>query len=353
MTIHELLDASRNNLTIFDSFGKANDVINNPKYKKIMCSISGGSDSDIMLDLIYRLDKDKKVKYVWFDTGLEFQATKEHLRFLEKKYDISIERERAIQPIPTTCRNVGQPFLSKQVSEFMSRLQKHDFKWEDEPFDVLVKRYPKCKSALKWWCNGWGEGKEIISNEEKVRERFKTKFSISNNRYLKEFIMANPPTFAIANKCCTYAKKDVAKKFIKENEIDLNIVGVRKAEGGARSGAYKTCFSTADKKYGVDQYRPLFWYTDSDKKEYEEIFGVTHSECYTTYGMKRTGCAGCPYSIKIGDEKLTIQAFEPKLYKAINKIFKDSYEYTKQYREFVQMMDGKTIQQSLFDEVNE
>ena len=83
----EFLD-TKDDLMIVDSFVKANSIINNPCYKNIICSISGGSDSDVMLDIIYRVDKEKKVKYVWFDTGLEYQATKDHIKELEEKYSI-------------------------------------------------------------------------------------------------------------------------------------------------------------------------------------------------------------------------------------------------------------------------
>ena len=51
-------------------------------YNNITVNISGGSDSYIMLDMFARLDKNKKVKYVWFDTGIEYQATKDHLNDL-------------------------------------------------------------------------------------------------------------------------------------------------------------------------------------------------------------------------------------------------------------------------------
>lgn len=79
---------------IIKSFVKGYSIINKPMYKKPICSISGGSDSDIMLDIIYRIDEQKKVTYVWFDTGLEYKATKEHLKYLEERYGIEIRRER-------------------------------------------------------------------------------------------------------------------------------------------------------------------------------------------------------------------------------------------------------------------
>lgn len=163
--INELLELCKENLNVFDALAKANVVINSPKYKNIMCSISGGSDSDIMLDLLYRIDYQKKITYVWFDTGLEYKATKEHLKYLEDKYNIKIHRERAVQPIPITCQTIGQPFISKQVSEMIERLQKHWFKFEDKPYDELVKEYEGCSVAIKWWCNEWGniQGKKAGS----------------------------------------------------------------------------------------------------------------------------------------------------------------------------------------------
>ena len=56
----KVLEKAQSNLAIFDSLVKADSVINNPKYKSIICSISGGADSDVMMDLIYKVDTDKK-----------------------------------------------------------------------------------------------------------------------------------------------------------------------------------------------------------------------------------------------------------------------------------------------------
>ena len=61
---------------------------------------------------------------------------------------------------------------------------------------------------------------------------------------------------------------------------------------------------------------------------------MQNSRCYTEYGLKRTGCAGCPFGKDFEFELEVIQKYEPKLYKAVNNIFGDSYEYTRKYREF-------------------
>lgn len=116
-SIEELIQDCPKNQVILDNLIRAWAIINSPKYNKILCSISGGSDSDIMLDIVWRCDKDNKVDYVWFDTGLEYQATKEHLKYLEEKYHIDIIHKKAIKPIPTSCKEYGQPFISKNVSE--------------------------------------------------------------------------------------------------------------------------------------------------------------------------------------------------------------------------------------------
>ena len=84
------------NATVLDNFVKAYSIINKPQYKTIFCFISGGSDSDVMMDIIYKVDVNKKVTYVWFDTGLEYEATKRHIDYLEKKYDVKIMREREL-----------------------------------------------------------------------------------------------------------------------------------------------------------------------------------------------------------------------------------------------------------------
>ena len=54
--------------------------------------------------------------------------------------------------------------------------------------------------------------------------------------------------------------------------------------------------------------------------------------------MKRTGCAGCPFGRNFDDELEVMKKYEPNLYKAVNNVFGDSYEYTRQYREFAQNM---------------
>lgn len=325
-----IIEALPDNIEIIDSYIKTKPKIQG-HYQNITVSVSGGADSDIVVDIISKLDKDHKVRYIFFDTGLEYEATKEHLKYLEEKYNITIEPIKAVKPIPVCCKEYGQPFISKYVSVMIERLQRYNFKWEDKSFDELYKEYPKCKSALMWWTNEWGKGTNL-ANE-------KSRFNIARNPYLKEFLLQNPPTSKISDRCCNYAKKNVAKRFQRKNKIDLAINGVRKIEGGVRASAYKSCFTARDDKW--DEYRPIFWYTNDTKELYERFFHITHSACYTKYGLKRTGCAGCPFGRNFEDELKIMKEHEPQLYKAVNHIFKESYEYTRKYRTFQKEMKEK------------
>lgn len=311
------------NLAIIESELKAKNILARPQYRNIMCSISGGSDSDIILDLCERFrPPNKNIHYVFFDTGLEYQATKDHLDYLENKYNIKIERVRPKKTLPIAVKEYGQPFLSKLVSEYIGALQKYNFNFTDITYnEMLSLGIPK--SYCNWWCN-IGEMRS---------------YSVRSNKHLKEFLILNPPKFKISAKCCNYTKKKTNKDYIKNNDIDLKIIGVRKSESGVRATAYKNCFSSYEDK--TDEWRPVFYYTNNDKLEYKNEFNIKNSDCYGKYGLKRTGCTGCPFNRNIISELDIINNFEPKLYKASRNIFKDTYEYTKQFHEFQAERKGK------------
>ena len=294
-------------------------------HKKILCSVSGGYDSDIMLDMIERCGGHGKTAYVFNDTGLEYEATKRHLHELEKSYSIEIMYLKPKKPIPVCIKTYGVPFWSKYVSQMISRLQKHGFTWEDKPFEVLYRQYPRNKSSLRWWCNDFKSVKGGVS-----------RFNIEYVRGLKEFMISNPPNFAISPKCCDYAKKNPTHDYLKAGGFDLNCVGVRRCEGGARATAYTSCYDKG--WYEADQYRPLFWTTDREKDIYRAHYGIRRSDCYEVWGMKRTGCAGCPFGKDFEQELLLTERYEPNMNRAMKALFGESYDYTRRYLEFRRQM---------------
>ena len=119
--------------------------------------------------------------------------------------------------------------------------------------------------------------------------------------------------------------------FLMDNYCDLSIIGTRKLEGGIRQ-AHNSCFNAGTK--GVATYRPVFWFSNDDKRAFDNIFGIIHSECYSRYGLQRTGCAGCPFNPHVFTEMEQVRAFEEGIMNAAEKVFRPSYEYLKLFMEF-------------------
>ena len=319
--LSDVLSRFPRNTAIQEMVFKTLDHIENEATKdgKIMVSISGGSDSDIMLDLFERIGYPQGlVTYVWYDTGLEYDATKRHLRDLEGRYGIEIKRYRSEITVAQAVKKYGYPFISKEISEKIERGQTKDFDWTSElSFVELMQTHQNAKSFLKWWCDG-------------VRE---TAHTVRRCAFLKEYMQKHPPQVKISDRCCDATKKRTAAQARRELSITLECIGVRRAEGGIRAMSYHTCFSEATHNK-VAQFRPLFYLTDADKQEYKDFCSVRYSDCYEVWGFKRTGCCCCPFGSGFEEELEVSKQYEPKLYKAATAIFGASYEYTRKYRIF-------------------
>ena len=97
------------------------------QHPNAICSYSGGSDSDIMLDLIERTCEAfnlPPVKYAFFNTGLEMKATKDHVKATAEKYGVDITTYRPKVGIVQATRKYGVLFVSKIMSAGLSEWQK-------------------------------------------------------------------------------------------------------------------------------------------------------------------------------------------------------------------------------------
>ena len=308
------------------------------QYPKAICSYSGGSDSDIMIDLLERTRKLfglPPIKYAFFNTGLEMRAIKEHVKETAKKYNIEIEECRPKISIVQAARIYGIPFVSKIMSAGLSDWQKKGVpltiveeydKAEDKAAKrkELKERYPKCESLINFLCccNSAGEPRPNIQ------------LAINSSKYMRDFIGEYPPDFKISAKCCDYCKKQVAHKV--QKGYDLIITGERRAEGGVRSVPRKDnttlCFTQTSS--GQYRLRPLYYVSDDDKKWYKDYYGIKYSDAYEVYGLTRTGCCGCPISYKAVDDLELIRPYEPNVVKAAWNIFGKSYEYRQKYNDY-------------------
>lgn len=308
------------------------------EHPKAICSYSGGSDSDILIDLIERtryVFSLAPVDYVFFNTGLEMQATKEHVKEIAKKYKVEIRECRPKTGIVTAAHKYGIPFVSKIMSAGLSEWQKKGVplsiaeeyeKAEDKAAKrrELKERYPNCESVINFicCCNSSGEPRPNIQ------------LVINSSKYMRDFIDEYPPDFRISAKCCDYCKKQVAHQV--QKDYDMIITGERRDEGGMRSVPRKDnttlCFTETGS--GQFRFRPLYYVSDTDKAWYKEYYGIHYSDAYEVYGLTRTGCCGCPISYKAVEDLEKIRPYEPNVVKAAWNIFGRSYEYRKKYNAY-------------------
>lgn len=308
------------------------------EHPNAICSYSGGSDSDIMLDIIERtrdIFSLPPVKYVFFNTGLEMKAIKDHVKNTTEKYGIEIEECRPKIGIVQASRKYGIPFVSKIMSSGLEGWQKKgiplsiadEYEQADDKAakrKELKKRYPKCESEINFLCccNSAGEPRPNIQ------------LVINSSKYMLDFIKEYPPDFQISAKCCDYCKKQVAHKA--QKGYDMIITGERRAEGGMRSVPRKDnnalCFTETSS--GQYRLRPLYYVSDTDKAWYKDRYGIRYSDAYEVYGLTRTGCCGCPISYKAVDDLERIRLYEPNVVKAAWNIFGKSYEYRTKYNEY-------------------
>lgn len=308
------------------------------QHPNAICSYSGGADSDILIDLIERARKIvtslPKVDYVFFNTGLEMKATKDHVKKVAEKYGVEIQTVRPKTNIVLATRKYGQPFVSKIMSQGLEGWQKkkiplsivdeyNEAEDKEAKRKELKKRYPGCETTINFLCccNSKGEPRPNIQ------------LVINSSKYMLDFIRECPPDFQISAQCCDYCKKQIAHEVQKDYE--MIITGERRDEGGMRSVPRQgeknqaMCFTeTAD---GQFRFRPLYYVSDKDKEWYKAEYGIKYSDAYEVYGLTRTGCCGCPISYKATDDLELIRPYEPNLVKAAWNVFGDSYRYRAKY----------------------
>lgn len=308
------------------------------EHPNAICSYSGGSDSDIMLHLIESVRKIfnlPPIQYCFFNTGLEMEAIKRHVREMEALYGVTITEYRPKKNIVLATREYGIPFVSKIMSAGLEGVQKKNIPLSiaDEYANAedkaakraeLRERYPKCESTINFLCgcNSAGEPRPDIQ------------LVIGSSKYMLDFIKENPIRFKVSNRCCGCCKKELAHRV--QKSFDMVITGERRDEGGMRSVPRKDntsmCFTeSADGKYRL---RPLFYVSDADKQWYKDYYGIHYSDAYEVYGLTRTGCCGCSISAKAVEDLEKIRPFEPNLVKAAWNVFGDSYRYRQKYNEY-------------------
>ncbi|MGL6008469.1 MAG: phosphoadenosine phosphosulfate reductase family protein, partial [Culicoidibacterales bacterium] len=261
---------------------------------KIYLSFSGGKDSTIVAELIKMAELPEKIPFVFADTGIEFDAIKRFVKDYEYENIQIVKPEKTMQKI---LKEYGYPVLSKNKSELLSTFQRSG---------------ANSTARARQLVYGFRENGGIQTTEQ-------TNVRLAN----KHMHLIHPDhEYKIANKCCYYMKKRPFLAFAKENAMIGAFTGVRIAEGGARAVKYTSCTMKIGKQIIT---MPIIDWTDEICDEFIEKYNVKLSDVYTVYGLKRSGCIGCPYGRNIRQELESLQQYEPLKYKATMHFFKKVY----------------------------
>lgn len=268
-------------------------------------SFSGGKDSTVLHYLIDEALPNNNIPRVYINTGIEYQMV---VQFVKK---LAAEDKRIIiinpkQNIRDMLEENGYPFKSKEHSLYLSVYQNS------------------------------GNSKSVT----KYLNRIDSRFACPDNlryQFSKDFKLK------VSNRCCYKLKKDIAKNYQRESNRNITITGMRKEEGGLRSGI-KGCTIFAEDR--LEKFHPLLpldenfiqWYVESRKIKLSELY-------YPPYNFKRTGCLCCPYSIDLQNQLDVLALYLPNERKRAEIIWKPVYD---EYRRIGYRLDKR---HSLFDEL--
>ena len=283
-------------LTLFDRKNVIKDTINKYGEENFYLSFSGGKDSTVLHYLLDMALPDNKIPRVFIDTGIEYNYIREFVLELAKK-DQRIIILKPTQPIKPTLEKYGYPFKSKghslRVCQFNKGLNSNYIKKYINGYDHKGKKSTfVCPKILLYQFNQKGE-------------------------------------YNYSNLCCQKLKKEPVHKWEKENGKFIAITGMRAEEGGNRKRL--GCIIT-DAKGKVKRFHPLIKVDDEwENKFIEELELVRggHILCklyYSPFNFKRTGCAGCPFSLDLAEQLEVMALYLPQERAKCEIIWKPVYQ---------------------------
>ena len=301
---YEIIEYDR--IEMIKTINKQYDLENNA-----YISFSGGKDSIVLHYLIDLALPNNKIPRVFIDTGIEYIDIVKFVKELASKDNrvIIVPPKKSIKEV---LEKYGYPFKSKQHSHYLSIYQHGK--------GECVNRYL-----------GIVESNTIIRCPKQLKYQFTQDFKLK-----------------CSEQCCNKLKKEPAKRYEKENNKTIAILGLRQDEGGQRQ-SHKGCV-VFDKDKNVKKFKPLNPISD----DFEEWFINKHQIklCklyYSPYNFRRTGCKGCPFSLDLQEQLDIMEELLPNEKKQCELIWKPVYE---EYRRIGYRLkkEGEYKQLSLLNE---
>ena len=129
----------------------------------------------------------------------------------------------------------------------------------------------------------------------------------------------------ISDFCCRELKKKPIHKWEKENNRKVALTGMRKEEGGTRQ-LIQGCVLT-DKNGNLKKFHPLLVVSDEWEEWFVNKYQIALCDLYKPpFNFKRTGCAGCPFSLDLEEQLETMERLLPNQRKMCEIIWKPVYD---------------------------
>ncbi len=359
-------------LKIEDAMHRIKDLYNKTNGKCCL-SFSGGKDSTVVAELILMAQKKYNlpdIPFVFADTKVEYNSIYDFIEWYDKNKH-PITKLHPAKAFGRVLKEYGLPFGSKIKSQFISSYQNnksYDFYMQKNsllglPYFVngrlVIPNTPKNYNHLwerflisKNIYKSIGEliygnmAKKInkkdyhgnpfkhyyllnkttltlpdskkLFNKNAIKA-IKRKRANSRERLANKHMHVLHPDheYKISSMCCHFVKKQPFYDYYKDNNILGYFTGIRAEEGGVRTLQYQTCTSSKMVN-GIKMWNkmPIFDWTDDDIDNFIKGYNVKISEAYTKYGLKRTGCIGCPFAKDIDGNLKVLYKHEPNKYRA-------------------------------------
>lgn len=282
-----------NEILFEDIIQKIQKVIGEYGEENFYLAFSGGKDSTVLSALVDMAIPNNTIPRVFTDTGIEFKLIRQFVeREREREHSWELVVIKPTKNIKNMLNEDGYPFKSKKHSEVLSRYQ----------------RSGKINSVLQYL--GEREDKEPWSPRNSCPIKLRYQFTDDFN-------------MKVSDKCCKRLKIDPINKWIKENNKPYGIVGLMASEGGRRSSTVCLAFINGR----LNNFHPLVNATKEWEDWVIDKYNIEISDIYKEpYNLKRTGCKGCPFCVKLQDELDMLEKYFPEERKQCEIIWKPVYD---------------------------
>lgn len=251
-------------------------------------SFSGGKDSTVVLALIKMCQEgglipENSIPAAFCDTKIELDATTDFVKWVRDNWYSNVVMLKTEKSFAQVIREYGKPALSKIRSQELHAVQQKRKAGNTEIFGSEYRLI-----GLPYTLKG------------KAHKRY-AKIAIANKNY--HFLHPDFPIM-VSPMCCNEMKKKPIFKYATEHDMVGQFTGERLSEGGARAAAFEQKLKKGQNictrlSHGFIVKTPIVDWPDEVLERFIEKYNVPMSRAYTEYGLTRTGCFLCPFSLNL------------------------------------------------------